>query len=73
MTRSRRLILAAIRTGKTSYQALTSKIAGYRVITDRNRHRPRKSKSPSAFGHASRKDTVTRTATALITMANAPG
>jgi hypothetical protein len=73
MTRSRRLILAAIRTGKTSYQALTIKIAGYRVITDRNRHRPRKSKSPSAFGHASRKDTVTRTATALITMANAPG
>jgi hypothetical protein len=73
MARSRRLILAAIRAGKTSYTALTGKIAEYRVITDRNRHRPRKSKSPSTFGHASRKDTVTRIAPAAITMANAPG
>jgi len=73
MARSRRLILAAIRTGKISYQALTAKIAECRVVTDRNRHRPRKSKSPSTFAHASRKDTVTRIAPAVITMANAPG
>ena len=73
MARSRRLILAAIRAGKTSYKALTGKIAEYRAVTDRNRHRPRKSKSPSTFGHASREDTVTRIAPAVITMANAPG
>ncbi|MGH3231438.1 MAG: hypothetical protein ACRDOA_23135 [Streptosporangiaceae bacterium] len=73
LARARRLILAAIRSGMTSYQALTSRIAGYRTATDRNRHRARKSKSPSTFGHASRKDTVTRIAPAVITMANAPG
>lgn len=73
MARSRRLILAAIRAGKTSYKALTGKIAEYRVVTDRNRHRPRKSKSPGTFGHASRKDTVTRIAPAVITMAIALG
>ena len=72
LARARRLILAAIRTGKTSYTALTRKIAEYRVITDRNRHRKRKSKSPSTFGHAGRKDTVTRIAPAVITMANNP-
>ena len=72
LARARRLILAAARTGNTSYQALTSRIAGYRTVTDRNRHRARKSKSPSAFGHASRKDTVTRIAPAVITMANNP-
>ncbi len=72
LARARRLILAAIRTGKTSYTALTRKIAQYRVITDRNRHRKRKSKSPSTFGHAGRKDTVTRIAPAVITMANNP-
>ena len=52
LTRSRRLILAAIRTGKTSYQALTRQIAKHRVVTGRNRHRDRKSKSPSTFPHA---------------------
>ena len=72
LARARRLILAAVRTGNTSYQALTSRIAGYRTVTDRNRHRARKSKSPSAFGHASPKDTVTRIAPAVITMANNP-
>ena len=72
LARARRLILAAIRTGKTSYTALTRKIAEYRVITDRNRHRKRKSKSPSTFSHAGRKDTVTRIAPAVITMANNP-
>jgi hypothetical protein len=72
LTRARRLILAAVRSGKTSYKALTSKIARFRAVTDRNRHRARKSKSPSAFDHAGPKDTVTRTAPAVITMANKP-
>jgi hypothetical protein len=39
LTRARHLILAAIRSGKTSYKALTSKIAGYRAVTGRDRHR----------------------------------
>jgi hypothetical protein len=72
LARARRLILAAIRAGTTSYTALTSRIAGHRTVTDRNRHRARKSKSPSTFGHASPKDTVTRIAPAVITMANNP-
>jgi hypothetical protein len=72
LSRARRLILAAVRTGNASYQALASRIAGCRTVTDRNRHRARKSKSPSMFGHASRKDTVTRIAPAAITMANSP-
>jgi len=71
-TRARRLSLAAIRTGKASYKALTSKVARFRAVTDRNRHRARKSKSPSAFDHAGPKDTATRTARAVITMANKP-
>jgi hypothetical protein len=70
--RARRAILAAIRTGKTCYKALTSAIGKYRTVTHRNRHRPRKSKSPSSFGHATLKDTLTRTAEAVITMANKP-
>ena len=72
MARSRRLILAAIRAGRSSYKALTGRIAEYRVVTDRNRHRPRKSKSPSTFAHAGVKDTITRIAPAVITMANTP-
>ena len=70
--RARRAILAAIRAGRTCYTALTSAIGKYRTVTDRNRHRARKSKSPSCFGHASLRDTVTRTAQAVITMANNP-
>jgi hypothetical protein len=72
LTLARRLILAAIRSGKTSYKALTSQIARFRAVVDRSRHRARKSKSPSAFDHAGPKDTVTRTAPAVITMANKP-
>ena len=72
LTRARRLILTAIRTGKTSYKTLTSQIAKFRAVTDRNRHRARKSKSPSTFSHAGPKDTITRTAPAIITMANKP-
>ncbi|MGH3285460.1 MAG: hypothetical protein ACRDPD_12385, partial [Streptosporangiaceae bacterium] len=70
LSRSRRLILAAIRAGRISYTALTGKIAGYRNAADRDRHRKRKSKSPSAFGHAGPADTVTRIAPAVITLAN---
>jgi hypothetical protein len=70
--RARRAVIAAIRTGRTGYEALTREIAKYRTIVDRNRHRARKSKSPSSFGHATAKDTTTRTAPAVITMANSP-
>ncbi|MGH8920645.1 MAG: transposase, partial [Actinomycetes bacterium] len=70
--RTRRAVIAAIRTGRTSYKTLTSAIGKYRTVIDRNRHRTRKSKSPSSFGHASPKDTITRTAEALITIANNP-
>ena len=70
--RALRAVLSAIRLGHHSYQAVTSTIAGYRNVVDRDRHRPRKSKSPSHFPHASAKDTATRIAPAVITMANTP-
>ena len=70
--RTRRAILAAIRAGRTSYTALTSAIGKYRTVTGRNRHRARKAKCASTFPHASRADTITRTAVAVITMANNP-
>jgi hypothetical protein len=69
-TAARRAILGAIRPGRTSYTALTSALGRYRTIIDRNRHRARKSKSPSTFGHASRGGTPTRVAAAVITLAN---
>ncbi len=72
LARARRLILAAIRSGRASYKALTSQIARHRTVTGRDRHRSRKSKSPSTFGHAGPRDTATRTAPAVITMANKP-
>ena len=72
LARARRLILAAIRAGHASYTALTSRIAQYRTVVDRNRHRARKSKSPSTFPHAGAGDTITRTAPAVITLANTP-
>jgi len=72
LTRSRRLILAGIRTGYAGYQALAREIGKFRNACDRDRHRPRKSKSPSTFAHASLKDTVTRIAPAVITIANTP-
>ena len=71
-TRTRRAILAAIRAGRTSYTALTSAIGKYRTVTGRNRHRARKAKCASTFPHASHADTITRTAAAVITMANNP-
>jgi hypothetical protein len=70
--RALRAVLSAIRLGHDCYQAVTSETAGYRNVVDRDRHRARKSKSPSPFPHASAKDTVTRTAPAVITMANTP-
>jgi hypothetical protein len=72
LTRARRLILAAIRAGQAGYKAMTSQIAKFRTVTGRDRHRARKSKSPSTFGHAGPKNTVTRTAPAVITLANKP-
>ena len=65
-------VLSAIRLGNSCYQAVTSEIAEYRNAVDRDRHRARKSKSPSSFAHAGAKDTVTRIAPAVITMANTP-
>jgi hypothetical protein len=70
--RTRRTVTAAIRAGGTCYTTLTRAIGKYRTVADRNRHRARKSKSPSSFGHASAKDTLTRIAPAIITMANTP-
>jgi hypothetical protein len=51
---------------------VTSEIGQYRAVVDRDRHRDRKSKSPSSFAHAGPADTGTRIAPAVITMANAP-
>jgi hypothetical protein len=70
--RTRRAVLAAIRAGRTGYETLTRAIGEYRTVADRNRHRARKSKSPSSLGHASAGDTATRIAPAIITMANQP-
>jgi len=69
---ARRAILAAIRAGKTSYTALTSAISRFRIVVDRNRHRARKAKCPSHFEHATRADTGTRIAEAIITLASKP-
>jgi len=70
--RAVRAVLSAIRLGRACYQAVTSEIARYRNVVDRDRHRGRKSKSPSSFPHAGAGDTVTRIAPAIITMANTP-
>jgi hypothetical protein len=71
-TRAVRAVLSAIRLGNRCYQALTSEIAEYRNVVDRNRHRARKSKSPSSFAHAGPADTATRDRPAVVTMANTP-
>ena len=70
--RAVRAVLSAIRLGHDCYQAVTSEIAEYRNVVDRDRHRARKSKSPSSFAHAGSADTITRIAPAVITMANTP-
>ena len=70
--RAVRAVLSAIRLGHACYQAVTSEIGRCRTIVDRDRHRDRKSKSPSSFPHAGPADTITRIAPAIITMANTP-
>ena len=70
--RAVRAVLSAIRLWHGCYQAVTSEIAKCRNIVDRDRHRARKSKSPSRVAHAGATDTVTRIAPAIITMANTP-
>ncbi len=70
--RAVRAVLSAIRLGHDCYQAVTSEIGRHRAVVDRDRHRDRKSKSPSSFAHAGPADTGTRIAPAVITMANAP-
>ncbi len=71
-TATRRAVIAAIRSGKAGYTALTSALGKLRTVVDRNRHRVRKAKCPSTFAHASRADTATRIAGAVITIANKP-
>ena len=70
--RAVRAVLSVIRLGSACYQAVTSEIARCRNIVDHDRHRARKSKSPSSFAHTGPTDTVTRIARAIITMANTP-
>jgi hypothetical protein len=70
--RTRRAIIAAIRSGRTCYATLTRELAKHRTVTDRNRHRVRKAKCASTFPRAGRTDTATRIAPAVITMANTP-
>jgi hypothetical protein len=70
--RAVRAVLSAIRLGHDCYKAVTSEIGQYRNTLDRDRHRARKSKSPSSFAHAGPAGTVTRIAPAVITMANTP-
>ena len=70
--RAVRAVLSAIRLGRDCYQAVTGEIARCRNVVDRDRHRARKSKSPSSFAHTGATDTVTRIARAVITMANTP-
>jgi hypothetical protein len=70
--RTRRAVTAAIRAGKTSCTALARELAEYRTVIDRNRHRARKAKCASTFPRAGRGGTATRTAPAVITLANTP-
>src|ERR1700761_6870513 len=63
-----RPVLSAIRLGNRCYQVVTSEIGKYRDVIDG--YRDRKSKPPSSFTHATAKNTATRIAPALITMAN---
>jgi hypothetical protein len=70
--RTRRAVITAIRVGQASYTTLTRELAKHRTVIDRSRHRARKAKCASTFPRASRADTATRTAPAIITLANAP-
>ena len=67
--RARRAVLAAIRPGHDRlHRPLTSEIAKYRTIIDRNRHRARKAKSAQHLPPRRRADTATRIAPAVITL-----
>jgi hypothetical protein len=68
--RARRAVLAEIRAGRTCYQQLTREIGKYKNACDR--HRVRKSRSAGTFPRATAKDTITRIAPAVITMASTP-
>ncbi len=70
-TAARRAAISAIRHGAASYTALTSAISRCRIITDRDRHRTRKTKARPAFPGAGR-DTATRIAEAILTVCNTP-
>jgi len=70
--RTRRAVTAAIRARSTSCTALARELAEYRTVIDRNRHRARKAKCASTFPRAGRADIATRTAAAVITLANTP-
>jgi len=70
--RARRAVTAAIRAGTASYTMLTRELSKHRTVIDRNRHRARKAKCASTFPRAGRADTATRTAPAVITLANTP-
>ena len=70
--RARRAVAAAIRAGTASYTMLTRELSKHRTVIDRNRHRARKAKCASTFPRAGRADTATRTAPAVITLANTP-
>jgi hypothetical protein len=72
LTTARRLILAAAAPGAARYTALVSQIARNRVITDRNRHRKRPTKSPGTFPHTGR-GLPTVIGEAVITMASTSG
>ena len=70
--RARLAVKAAIRSGQAGYTALITELGKCRTVIGRDRHRARKAKCASTFPHASRADTVTRTAPAVITLANTP-
>jgi hypothetical protein len=70
--RARRAVTTAIRAGRTSRTALARELAKHRTVIDRNRHRARKAKCASTFPRAGRAGIATRTAAAVITLANTP-
>ena len=71
LTRARRLILAAIRSGRASYKALTSRSPDT-APSPAGTGTARASPSLPARSATPPKDTVTRTAPAVITLANKP-
>jgi len=68
-TAARRAVIAAIRLGGTSYATLPSAFAKCRALIDRNRTAPARRNAPAPSGYASRTDTATRIAGAVIKLA----